>query len=199
MKFFSSFDSWHKYRELAEAQKEFGIDKVLLITKSRIHYIVWFVIPAIIVLCGWVMMIYIDLKYINETLDHLIAIVIAATMLITFIFIWYNSYIFHKLVFMIVTPEKVDIYNQLWLTHRNVKSMFVQDISWVYIDKYGLWQSIVNNGNITIESEENPHTKVFFWPIAHPDSTKKKVEDIIEKLVTQKRKPLRHNRLPSAT
>lgn len=113
---------------------------------------------------------------------------------ITLLIIGYKSYIYHRLVFMIVTPEKVDIYNQLWLTHRNVKSMFVQDISWVYIDKYGLWQSIINNGSITIESEENPHTKVFFWPIAYLDETKKKVEDIIEKLLTEKSKVVRTTR-----
>lgn len=86
---------------------------------------------------------------------------------------------------MIITPQKVDIYNQLGLTHSNVKSIFVQEISWVYIDKDGLRQSIIDNGNITIETEENPHTQVYFGPIAHPDRIKKKVENIIEKLVTK--------------
>ena len=196
MRIFSAFDSSHKYRELADAQKEFGVGKVLMITKSKMHLIVWFIIPAGIVVCVGLLVLYIDMKYIKESIDHMIAAIIIFTMCLTLLIIWYNSYIYHHLVFMIVTPEKVDIYNQLWLTHRNVKSMFVQDISWVYIDKYGLWQSIVNNWNITIESEENPHTKVYFWPIAHPDETKKLVEDIIEKLLTQERKPLRRTRFP---
>ena len=196
MRIFSAFDSSHKYRELADAQKEFGIDKVLLITKSNAHFIVWFIIPSIIVLLAWVRMLYITIVYIDDTIRYWIALGATIWMGIMLLIIGYKSYIYHRLVFMIVTPEKVDIYNQLWLTHRNVKSMFVQDISWVYIDKYWLWQSVVNNWNITIESEENPHTKVFFWPIAHPDETKKLVENIIEKLLTQESKPLRRTRFP---
>lgn len=191
MKFFSAFDSNHKYEELAEAQKEFGEDKVLLITKSDIHYIVWFIIPAIIVITTWVWLLIVWLKYADENWWKwsLIGMTIAASIIL--LIIWYNSYIHYKLIFMIITPEKVDIYNQLSLTHRNVKSIFVQEISGVYIDKNWLRNSIVNNWDITIESEENPHTKVHFWPIARPDRLKKKVEDIIEKLLTQERKPLR--------
>lgn len=195
MRILSSFDSNHKYYELAEAQKEFGVDKVLLLQKSRINYIIWFIIPAIIVIIWWIGMVYVDMTYINETVDHWIALGCTIWMAIVMLIIGYKSYVYHRLVFMIITPEKVDIYNQLSLFHRNVKSMFVQEISWIYIDKDWLRQSMTNNWYITIESEENPHTKVHFWPIANPDSTKKKIEDVIEKLITQERKPLRQTRV----
>ncbi len=191
MKIFSSFDSSHKYHELAEAQKKYGVDKVLLLTKSRIYFIVRFITPAIIVVIARILMVYVGITFINETIDHWIAVWMTVCMVIILLIIWYNSYVHHRLVFIIITPEKVDIYNQLGLFHRNVKSIFVQEISGIYIDKNGIRQSVVNNGYITIESEENQHTKVHFWPISHPDEIKKKVEEIIEKLITQ---PVKHVR-----
>ncbi len=188
MKFFSTFDSNYKETELTAAQKEFGNEKVMLVGKSLLHYFIGFFLPMVIVGLIWMWAMFLLAKYISSPLDLYVIIGLSIVRVIIESIILCNSYIHHRLDFIIITPEKVDIYYQVSLTHRNVKSIFVQDISWVYIDKNWLWDSIVDNGNLTIETEENPHTKVHFWPIAKPDFTKKVIEDLIEKLLTEDRK-----------
>jgi hypothetical protein len=160
----------------------------MLVEKSILHYFIGFFLPMVVVWFIWGSVLYLLARYISAPLNLYVWLWITLWWIIIEIIIFCNSYIHHRLDFIIITPEKVDIYYQFSLTHRNVKSIFVQDISWVYIDKNWLWDSIVDNGNITIETEENPHTKVHFWPIAKPDTTKKVIEDLIEKLLTEERK-----------
>jgi hypothetical protein len=180
MKIFSAFDSTYKYREFAYAKSKFGEEKVLLINKSRTHYYTRFLMPIILLISMRIWAMTLIPFYFSTTPVE--RITFTTTVCIWWIlFIIYKSYINHILVFIIVTPEEVNIYNQLGLTHRNIKSVLVKNISWVYVDRNWLLNSIMNNGNITIENSENSHTKVYFGPVSHPDRTKKKIENIIDK------------------
>lgn len=57
MKIFSNFDSKWKQEALDEAIKEFGEDKVLVLTKSRLFYFYKFLFPVL----GWTIVLLIIL------------------------------------------------------------------------------------------------------------------------------------------
>jgi len=182
MKLFSAFDSNFKYEELADAQEQYGEDKAFIVTKSKAYLWVGFLIPGFII--GIIWLIILILAGIYMTLaDWFLTVAIIDTV---FLGVWiiytiYKCYVRYKLDFLLVSPEKIDIYNQINFVHRSIKSIFYHEVSWVYVDKDWFFDSVLNNGFITIESEENQHKSLRFWPIYDPDHIKKHIENLVKK------------------
>jgi hypothetical protein len=128
MKIFSAFDTQHKYNELWENQTLHGEDKAFLIVRSKLYYTLFFVLPNVITLLLTIGAIILISSHFTGTQQIYAVSVVGVIGIIVMISIRYGSYIHYHLDFMIVTPEKINIYDQRNIIHRNVKSLFAHEI-----------------------------------------------------------------------
>jgi hypothetical protein len=181
MKIFSTFNTRHRYNELWEHQALHGEDKVFLIIRSKTYYVLFFLIPIIVVFLATIATIVLISIYATGERQRYGIISASVIWGVIMLVIHYGSYLHYYLDFMIVTPEKVDIYDQRNILHRNVKSLFAHEIKWVYADQAWIIYSIFNDGNITIESYTEEHKKLFFGPVHDADNVKKRIEYVLNK------------------
>lgn len=183
MKIFSNFDSKWKQEALDEAIKEFGEDKVLVLTKSRLFYFYKFLFPVL----GWtiVLLIILVVPYLmREEMEWMIYGIYTVFMLILYLFSLFKPikyYIDYKMDFSIVTPRALTRYNQSWILRRDIKTSNARNIKTIAIRKNNFLYNLFDNGDLIFLSEWNVERQgeITLHFIYDPEERKKEIVAIM--------------------
>ncbi len=188
MRIFSSFDTEFKNELLKKEQEKYGKDNVLLISHGKFYYYFYIIFPTILLFL-WVIAYYFILYSITSELNNDMA---NAVKLFGYIlmFMWFiplalkliKKYIDYVMDFVIVTPDTLIFYNQEWLFGRKWRTVDVEKIKTITVNKNGLLRSLFNFWSILIltEGAENGEWEINFAFVDDPDTVKFKVYEIIK-------------------
>lgn len=166
MKIFSNFDTKKKEKMYQEYKDEFGEENVLLISKSKLFFWLFIILPGflflgvLLVIARWITTFFSD---INETIWYILSGVILLFMLRKIYFPLIKLYIDYKLDFAIITPNFMIRHNQEWIFNSNTKSFNIENMKSIYVNRQGflggLIYSILNNWDIIFMVESDK----FYW------------------------------------
>lgn len=182
MKIFSNFDTEIKKKEKQKFVNEFGSDKVLVITRSRVFLFMKIIIPICIYCLVSMGATYIAYKYAG--VDWLwfiggIALLLGLLAIGTKV----KEYIDYKMDFAIVTPEEIIMYNQRGLLNRSVVGLEGLDLKAIVMKKSGLLYSMFDIGDLMFLTEGDQSQADFtLYYISKPDMIKNKIYDIIKRV-----------------
>ena len=187
MKIFSSFDTDFK-KKLVEKEKEVYKDKVYVISHGKFYYYFYIIVPTILLILGMILY-FVVLYYTSSSLgsdtETFINIVWVIVFFVIFVPAWIKmlkKYIDYIMDFVIVTPKNLISYNQEWIFTRKWRTVDVEKIKTISVNKDGILRSLFNYGNIVIltEWDEKWAGEINFSFIDDPDNVKFKVMDIVE-------------------
>ena len=182
MRLFSNFDTELDTKLYEEFVNKYWKDNVLIIYRDKIFFIFHVVLPAII----YVFLI-LFLAYITYILDlwNVKWWFFLFIFFISFLVVWWKllkRFIDYKMDFAIITPNEILAYNQTWFFTRQGRTIDIEKLKTVSIDKKWILQSIFDYWTLIFLSEWDDHGQ--WWIELHyvgdPDSVKKKVMDIVK-------------------
>lgn len=183
MKIFSSFDTKLKQKELKEAQDIYGVDKVMVLSKSGLFLFVkvvpkfiagLIIIILTVLLSNWIFWSSQD----TYTLYVFIWIVI---ILLTFAWPVMKHIIDYYMDFALITPKSLIMFNQTWIFKKDMATVDVEKIKTILVKKRYFLYSIFNNWDLIFLSEWDSNN---FWEITlffmhNPEEKKDKISKII--------------------
>ncbi len=183
MKIFSSFDTNLKEKKMKQYIKQYGAERVLLLTKSSLYLWIFVTTPlltTLAIIAGIYRVIYL-LSW--ENIATTIYIGTPISLIILMYVITQNiikNYIDYTMDFCIITPNLVEKFDQTWILQRDVKALSSEKIKSVNVRKGGLLYSIFNNGELSFMSEGDATMgEIQLDYIFHPEQAKKKIDIIL--------------------
>ena len=189
IKIFSSFDTDFKQQLIDKEIEKFWAEKVYVIEHGRFHYYFYIILPTIF-LTIWTVVFFFTLFYLSGWLQQESKTIIIWTSIIFWIVVFIpiiikiiKKYIDYILDFVIVTPENLIFYNQEGIFSRKWRTIDVEKIKTITVNKNWILRSIFNFWSIVIltEWDEQWSWEINFSFIDDPDNVKFKVLEIIEK------------------
>jgi len=187
MKFLSSFDSNFKQEVLNKNIKKYGKDNVYLISHGRFYYYFYILLPIIFSIV-WMIFYIITFFYLSSSIssEFKMAYIIfwLIVFLVLFIPLWLKllkKYIDYILDFILITPGILVHYDQEWLLSRKWRTIDVEKIKTVTVNKSWLIRSMFNFWNIIILTEwaELWEWQIDFYYIDEPEKVKNIITDIM--------------------
>lgn len=182
MKIFSNFDTRLKEKTLEKYQKEFWVDKVIMLGKSRLFRFLKIFLPIffyLLILGGAIRLAYLMF----DNTDHVIyAWIIVFVLLLLVSWPIIKHYMDYKMDFAIVTPESLIMFNQTWIFKRDTAAIDVEKIKTISINKRSLMYSIFNNWNIIFLSEwdNKSYWEVTLLFIFRPEEKRDMISEIVD-------------------
>lgn len=182
MKIFSNFDTRLKKKTLEKYQKEYWVDKVIMLWKSGLFRFLKIFLPMffyLLVLAGAVRLAYIMFDDSNHVIYAWI-VVFVLLLLVSWPII--KHYMDYKMDFAVMTPESLIMFNQTWFFKRDTAAIDIDKIKTISITKRSLMYSIFNNWNMIFLSEWDNKN---FWEVTllfifRPEEKREKISAIIE-------------------
>ena len=188
MKIFSSFDTNFR-NEIIEREKERYWNDIFVISHGKFYYYFYIITPTVF-LAVWALLYFLVLYYLAsdihwdwKTWVYVTWFILFFIIFIPAIFKLLKKYIDYILDFVVVTPKQLISYNQEWILSRKWRTVDVDKIKTITVNKDGLLRSLFNFWNIIIltEWDEQWTWEINFSFIDDPDNVKFKVLNIIEK------------------
>ncbi len=184
MRIFSNFDTKFKEKLYNEFKSKYGEENVILITRCK--YFLWFnvLIPLFFLEIGyiilWILFYLVDLGELNSFKWSMYVFLFVLGHLI----IWgkiFKKFIDYKMDFAVITPEEIISYNQTGIFSRSSRSLDVDKIKTISVDKKWLLRSIFNFGSIIFLSEwdDTWHWDIELKFVASPEKLEEKITRII--------------------
>jgi len=187
MKIFSSFDTNFKQEIINNEEKKYWNDKIKLISHGKIYYYFFILFPTIFVLLSiifYIIILFLIWQTIPEIIKSIYYIVWFIFLLIIFVpsvIKLIKKYIDYILDFLIITPDSAIYYNQEWILNRKWRTIDVEKIKTITVNKKGILQSTFNFWNIVIltEWDEQWQWEINFHFVDDPDNVKHDIFNII--------------------
>lgn len=180
MKIFSNFDTKLRETTFLEYQERYGVDNVLCFWRSKLYYIIKFVLPFILLLFITIFGLIFFYKWLGgDYFAYLLTAIIIIN--IVFIFPVIGKYIDYKMDFIIVIPHAIMMYEQWGIFKRNVSTISAQSIKSISIKKSWLLYSIFDNGDIIIltEGDTERNGEIMLRRIPRPEKRKNQIVKIV--------------------
>lgn len=182
MKIFSNFDTKLKKSSLEKYQKEYWVDKVILLWKSKLFRFLKIFLPIffyLLVLGGAIRLAYIMF---DEEKHIIYSWIIVFVLLLLVSWPIIKHYMDYKMDFAIVTPEALVMFNQTWIFKRDTAAIDMDKIKTISIKKRSVMYSIFNNWNIIFLSEwdNNNYWEVTLFFISRPEEKRDAIYTIID-------------------
>lgn len=184
MKIFSWFDTRLKSKYIHTYEQKYGKDYVFVITRSKLYFyykVILRIVYGMATHIGFMAAIYyLWGKDIAVTYWFWIGLVFALILYL----IALENYIDYTMNYAIFTPDEAILVEQIWLFHRNIKSLDIKKIKSISTKKSSIFFSIFNDGLLTILSEGNEHVWEHLWDIRfkyvhNPEQAKSQIHEII--------------------
>lgn len=180
MKIFSNFDTKLRETTFLEYQERYGVDNVLCFWRSKLYYIIKFVLPFILLLFITIFGLIFFYKWLGgDYFAYLLTAIIIIN--VVFIFPVIGKYIDYKMDFIIVIPHAIMMYEQWGIFKRNVSTISAQSIKSISIKKSWLLYSIFDNGDIIIltEGDTERNGEIMLRRIPRPEKRKNQIVKIV--------------------
>ncbi len=182
MRIWHAFDTKHKRKTIAKLKDSYPDEKIFVVIKSPTHKFFYHILPYLFLyLATWALFFWV-IKYLWLKSWVWMGAFIWLVVLLVFWLLYqqYQLFVRHYGDYIIVTPDMLSIYNQWGLLNRTCKTIYIKNIAWIYVDKDGFLNSMMNEGSITIEEfgTETDDT-IAFWPVSNPDVVKENIERVI--------------------
>lgn len=180
MKIFSNFDTKLRETTFLEYQERYDVDNVLCFWRSKLYYIIKFVLPFILLLFITIFGLIFFYKWLGgDYFAYLLTAIIIIN--IVFIFPVIGKYIDYKMDFIIVIPHAIMMYEQWGIFKRNVSTISAQSIKSISIKKSWLLYSIFDNGDIIIltEGDTERNGEIMLRRIPRPEKRKNQIVKIV--------------------
>ena len=185
MKLLSNFDTTYHLKVFEKAKKEYGKDNVLLVQRDKIYFILNVVLPLLGFFLLFLIFLVIALVWDwggtgNKIKWALFVIVFVPSFLIV-AGRALKKYIDYKLDFALITPYQVSFYNQQGIFSRNLRTLDVDKIKTITVEKKGFLRSLFNFGSIVFlaEGDMEGRGSGMLNYINAPERLKEKIKDII--------------------
>ncbi len=185
MKLFSNFDTTYHIKVFNKAKKEYWKDKVLMVQRDKIYFVLNVLMPLLSFFILFLLFLIIALVWDwggigNKIKWALFWIVFGPGFLIV---AWraLRKYIDYKLDFALITPYQVSFYNQQGIFSRQLRTLDVDKIKTITVEKAGLLRSLFNFWSIVFLSEGDMDGR-WSWMLNYihaPEKLKEKIKDII--------------------
>lgn len=160
-------------------QLEYSWKRILLIQKSKLFF--WIhVFPPILGMLLLTILLFFLKAIIKDNFNIYITWIIIIITLIIFGKQIIKSYIDYKMDFVIITPNKIILYEQNWLFDRSQKSISEDKINSLLVNKKSFLNSFFNNWTISILAEWwSADWEIHITYVNNPESTRVHIENII--------------------
>jgi len=186
MKLFSNFDTEYHIKTYNKFVKEYGKDKVILVQRDKIYLILNVILPWVLFLLFFLIFLVIALVWdwgefgnkIKRALFWITFLISAGVLGARFL----KKYIDYRLDFAIITPHQVSFYNQQGLFSRNLRTLDVDKIKTITVEKQGFLRSLFNFGSIVFlaEGDMDWRGSGMLNYIHAPERLKDKIKKIIQ-------------------
>lgn len=187
MKLFSSFDTKKKEKTTARYIQDFGEQNILVVSKSKIYWVLYILLPTLLYLSIETVIIYVLLELSWWWIFMYFIIIFAVIALVVFLWPIIKNYISYKMDFLIVTPISIIKYDQEWFFERDVKTINVQNLQTIRTKKSNRIRSIFNIGDILFIAESaefgSGEWNIEIHYIYKPETIKHKILNITNKHV----------------
>lgn len=185
MKLFSNFDTDLDKKRYEKYAKVYWEEKIYIIYKDKFFYFFKVILPIALYLLAVLFFVcciyFIDL---SSGVKNFLRIVFLFFFFISFFFVWRKvlvNMIDYKMDFILVTPDEIVCYNQTGLFSRASRSLDVDKLKTISVQKKGILRSFFNYGKLVFLSEGDTNTwDIEFNFTSNPDDTKYKIKQIIE-------------------
>lgn len=182
MKIFSNFDTNRKKEAYQEAITKYGVENVLLLSKSWLFFFQRVFFPVFIWLTVFCVLQY-GLFFLAEDRGIWWYVAIGILFLLFVIVISPNIkyYLDYTMDFSLFTPDTLTRYNQTGFFKRDIKTSNVRNIKTISIQKNSLRYNIFDNGDLIFLSEGNntDRGEITLHYISDPESKKKAISRIM--------------------
>ncbi len=187
MKFLSTFDSNFKQDILNKNIDKYWKDEVFLIIHGRFYYYFYIVLPIVfsfVWLIFYITIFFYLLSFISSGFKTVYILFWLLILLVLFIPLWlklFKKYIDYILDFIIITPKNLIHYDQEWLLSRKWRTIDVEKIKTLTVNKSWLLRSMFNFWNIIILTEwaELWEWQIDFYYVDEPEKVKNIIVDIM--------------------
>jgi len=178
MRILSNFDTSLKSRTLKRYQSQYGEDNVILLVKSRLFGVVKFYIPIILVFLVEAGLSYVICRVLSLSVFWFVLFLVCC-ILFTF-FQFSKKLIEYRMDFSIVTPMLLITYDQQWFFRRQIKTINVQNIKTISVERNGFLYSLFNNGDLIFLSEgDMDNGEVFLHYLHKPEKRRHEIAQIL--------------------
>lgn len=188
MKIFSNFDTRLYSRMHREYDEKYGEEHVVVVKRSRMYFLVYVLVPLILLLSTYWICWYIMFSVLPQIGDELLSNL--ASIMILILLLWvtvrYWLWVIAKLIdyamdFCIITPYEIVYYNQDWILNRRTEIIDTEKIKTITKDSSWFIKSFLNYWDIVFLSEWDKD----IWDISldwveNPEEMYQKVRKIIE-------------------
>lgn len=183
MKIFSSFDTKLRQKKLKEVQDLYGVDKVIVLSKSGL-FLFLKVVPKLL---GSIIIMIVTIMISNwifwtsqetYTIYVLIGVIFV---LLTFAWPVIKHIVDYYMDFALVTPKALIMFNQTWIFKKDMATVDVEKIKTILVKKRNFLYSIFNNWDLIFLSEwdSNNFWEIILFFIYKPEEKKDKISKII--------------------
>lgn len=160
MKFLSNFDTRLKQRTLNRYQKQYGIDSIVLLSKSGLYGFLKFYLPLFLYLFVSVIILFLFYYILGRDLLIYVGLPLTIFGFLIIILPLLGRFIEFKMDFAVVTPNMLITYDQQGLFKRQIRTINAQNIKTISVERKWFIYSLFNNGDIVFLSE---------WDMQHGD------------------------------
>jgi hypothetical protein len=182
MKIFSNFDTKLKRNKLKEYQDRYGIDKIILLHKSRLFLIVK-IIPRFFSFIIIMILAVVASNWIFWSAQAEYTIyVLVGTFIILLTFAWpvIKHFIDYHMDFALITPEALIMFNQTWIFKRDMSTVDINKIKTISIRKRYFMYSVFNNWDLIFLSEgDSSFWEIVLYFIPKPEEKKERISKLI--------------------
>lgn len=183
MKIFSNFDTEFKDKIFKQYQEKFN-DKLMLIQRNKVFLYLHVILPILMLLTIYIFFFFvvISFDFLNNSFWYT---------LLWFFILWslliYSPTLIKKIIdyymdFVIVTPDQIISYNQTWIFTRESRSLDIDKLKTISVDKKWILKSLFNFWDIHFLSEWwDRRWDISVYYVDDPDNVKYKILEIIKK------------------
>ena len=187
MKFLSTFDSNFKQEILNKNIDKYWKNEVFLIIHGRFYYYFYILLPIILSfvwLIFYITLFFYLLSSVSSEFKTAYMLFWLVVFLILFVPLWFKllkKYVDYILDFIIITPKNLIHYDQEWLLSRKWRTIDVEKIKTLTVNKNWLLRSMFNFWNIIILTEwaELWEWQIDFYYVDEPEKVKNIIVDIM--------------------
>lgn len=179
MKIFSSFDTKLRQKKLKEAQDLYGVDKVIILSKSGL-FLFLKVVPKLLVSIIIIIITIMISNWIFWTSQErytIYVIIGVAFVLLTFAWPVIKHIVDYYMDFALVTPKSLIMFNQTWIFKKDMATVDVEKIKTILVKKRNFLYSLFNNWDLIFLSEwdSNNFWEITLFFIYKPEEKKDKI------------------------
>lgn len=184
MKIFSSFDTHQKQKLFEEKKQQYG-ENIHLIERSLLFFYLKVFFPAVVAILSWAA-VFLLLYWMREiTLWRSLSISILVLICFVLFFRIITHYIDYTMDYIIITPIEIIVAEQSWLFKRSIATIDAKQIKSIYAQKWGLVQSIFNNGSMVFLIDAGSSTrrwKITIEYVFNPEKSRTKMDKALTKV-----------------